>query len=343
VSTGPIRVALLGYGYAARTFHAPLISAVPGLCLRLVGSSRATEVHADLPGLPVLPLEDALRHPEVDLVVVATPNHTHAGLVRAALEAGKHVVVDKPFTVTLAEARELALLAQDCGRLLSVFHNRRWDADFLAARQLLRDGRLGEILHLESHFDRFRPQVRERWREQPGSGTGLWYDLGPHLVDQALCLFGLPQRVSAQFACQRAGASVEDWAHVLLDYGRLQVVLLASMLAAGGAPRFLMHGTRGSWTKQGLDPQEAQLLAGLRPGMVGWGVDTQASLVHDEHGKQHSLELPAGDQSRYYRELAEAILGRAPNPVTPAQAVSVMAVMEAARDAAISGSARPIG
>lgn len=337
MTRAPIRVALLGYGYAGRTFHAPLIGAVPGLQLRVIGSSRAQQVQAELGDIEVVPVQDAALHPEVDLVVIATPNDTHAPLARTALEAGKHVVVDKPFTVTLAEARELTALAEQRGRLLSVFHNRRWDADFLAAQRLVRDGTLGEILHFESHFDRFRPQVRDRWREQTGSGTGIWYDLGPHLVDQALCLFGLPQRVSAQFARQRPGATVDDWAHVVLDYGRLQVILHASMLAAGVGPRFVVHGTRGSWVKQGLDPQEAQLLAGLRPGMESWGVDTQASLLYNGRGETEPMALPIGDQAQYYRGLLAALCTDGPNPVAPAEVVAVMAVIDAAVRSALTG------
>ena len=181
-------VALIGYGYAGKTFHAPLIASVPGLRLAAVGSRDPAKVHADRPAVVVeRDAADLLAMP-IDLVVIATPNDTHFDLARRALAAGKHVVVDKPFTVTLAEARELAALAKQRGRILSVFHNRRWDGDFLTVRRLIASGALGDVAYFESHFDRYRPRVRARWREQPGGGGGLWYDLGPHLVDQALQL-----------------------------------------------------------------------------------------------------------------------------------------------------------
>ncbi|MBC7541100.1 MAG: oxidoreductase [Candidatus Sericytochromatia bacterium] len=278
----PIRVGLVGYGFAGKTFHAPVIAAVPGLRLAAVASRQWEQLSADLPDVAVVADPLALvTGADVDLVVIASPNETHLPLALAALRAGRHVVVDKPFTVTLAQARELAEAARAEGRILSVFQNRRWDSDFLGARQIVAAGRLGEIVHYESHFDRFRPDVRARWREQSGPGTGVWFDLGPHLVDQALCLFGLPKTVSARLARQRDGAQTDDWAHVVLDYGRLQVILHGSMLTAGNGPRFILHGTRGSWLKHGSDVQEDQLLAGMRPGDAGWGHDPVAGHCHD--------------------------------------------------------------
>lgn len=175
-----IRVGLIGYGYASKTFHAPLIAGTPGMMLAAVSSSDATKVHADWPSVPVVSEPKHLfNDPNIDLIVIPTPNDTHFPLAKAALEAGKHVIVDKPFTVTLSQARELDALAKGLGRLLSVFHNRRWDSDFLTVKTLLSEGTLGEILFFESHFDRFRPQVRNRWREQAGPGSGIWYDLAP--------------------------------------------------------------------------------------------------------------------------------------------------------------------
>lgn len=333
------RVALIGYGYAGKTFHTPLIAATPRLALTLVASSDAGKVHADLPDVEVVadPLR-AIGDERIDLVVVATPNDSHAPLARAALEAGRHVVVDKPFTATLAEARELAALATQQQRLLSVFHNRRWDSDFLGVRQVIDDDLIGAVTHFESHFDRFRPQVRKRWREQAGAGSGLWFDLGPHLVDQALQLFGLPDRVTASFATQREDAQTEDWAHVVLDYGARRVLLHGSMLAAGGSARFTVHGNRGSLVKPGMDPQEVQLLRELRPGDADWGVDDDALLLYDgSDAPPRRLPTPPGDQGRYYSAIRDALAGHGDNPVTPLQAVAVMAVLETATKAAHSG------
>ncbi|MEI2454926.1 MULTISPECIES: oxidoreductase [Lysobacter] len=338
----PIRVALIGYGFAGQTFHAPLISATPGLRLELVGSRDPAKVAHGLAarGLPpVAVVEDpfaAATDPRAELVVIATPNASHAPLARAALDAGKHVVIDKPFALDLRQARELSALAQQRGRLLSVFQNRRWDSDFLAVRGLIQDGRLGEVLHFESHIDRYRPQVRERWREQAGAGSGLWWDLGPHLVDQVLLVFGLPHRVSASLAVQRDGAQVADWAHVVLEYGRRRAILHASMLVAGGSARFTVHGQRGSAVKTLADRQEAQLLAGMRPGALEWGRDEDPLIVYDDAGT-HRLPAPAGDQGRYYAGIRDAVLGRGANPVTPAQALAVMAVLETAEAAAAHG------
>jgi predicted dehydrogenase len=326
----PVRTALIGYGFAGRTFHAPLIRAVPGLSLDVVASSDAARVHVDLPGVAVI--DDPLRaaaDPRVELVVIASPNGSHASLARAALTAGKHVVVDKPLTPSLHEARELAALARTHGRLLSVFQNRRWDSDFLAVRAAIEDGRVGEVMHFESRIERFRPEVRARWREQCGPGNGLWWDLGPHLVDQALQLFGRPDTVQANFAAQRDGAATDDWAHVVLGFGARRAVLHAGMLAAGGGARFVVHGTRGSVIKRKADPQEAQSIAGVRPGDAQWGMDTDDLEWHDASGAVHALATPRGDQSRYYAAIADALHGVGENPVTPAQALDVMAVLEA--------------
>ena len=335
-----VRVALVGYGYAGKLFHAALVDATPGLQLSVVGSNRPDAVHADRPNVLVCTPEAAVTHADVDLVVIAAPNDRHAPLAEAALRAGKHVVVDKPFTTTLAEARHLARVARETGRLLSVFQNRRWDSDFLAVQAVLAGGAIGEAMHVEAHFDRYRPQVRARWREQAGQGTGIWFDLGPHLIDQALLLLGLPDAVSASFARQRPGAETPDWAHVVLHVGERRAILHASMLVAGGAPRWIVHGTRGSFIKRRMDQQEAQLLAGMEPGAAGWGADDDAGVLIDgATSAATEVATPAGDQRTYYAAMRDAILGRCANPVPPAQAVAVMAVLEAAVAAAETGTA----
>ncbi|MBZ4416931.1 oxidoreductase [Myxococcus sp. RHSTA-1-4] len=338
----PVRVALLGFGFAGRTFHAPLIQAVGGMEVRVVASSQPEAVRALLPGAAVVASAvEAATHPDVDLVVIATPNASHAPLAEAALRAGRHVVVDKPFTVTLAEARALRALAQEQGRVLSVFHNRRWDSDFLALQRVISEGLLGHVTHLESRFDRFRPEVRQRWREQALPGAGIWQDLGPHLVDQALQLFGLPDKVTAMLARHRDGAQVDDWCQVTLVYPRRHVVLQASMLVSGGMPRFAAHGTKGSWLKYGMDSQEEQLRAGKRPGAAGWGEDpSPGMLLTGGSGNGTPTVAPPGDYRRYYSALRDALEGGEANPVTPSQALAVVSVMEAAVRAAESGCAQ---
>ncbi len=246
-----IGVALIGYGYAGKTFHAPLIEACPELALRRVVSRDAAKVHADLPHVQVVAsVDQALSDDQIELVVIASPNDSHFPIAQAALTAGKAVVVDKPFTLTLAEAEALVALAAEQGRLLSVFHNRRWDSDFLTLRQLLATGRLGPVHRIQSRFDRYRPEVRQRWREQAGAGSGLWFDLAPHLLDQALQLFGPPARLWADIRTVRAGAETDDEFLAILDYGRLRVELGASMLSPQPAPRWQVTAAAGHYRKQ---------------------------------------------------------------------------------------------
>lgn len=327
----PIGVALVGYGYAGKTFHAPLIAAAQGLRLQTVVSSRAEAVTADWPQLRVVAgLEAALADPEVGLVVIAAPNDRHAPLARQALEAGRAVVVDKPFTLTAAEARDLTDVAEARGVLLSVFHNRRWDADFLTLQALIAEGRLGRIVRFESHFDRYRPQVRDRWREADTPGAGVWYDLGPHLIDQALVLFGRPQAITADLAIVRAGGQATDYAHAVLRYDGFRAILHADMLSAAPDLRFAVQGERAAWLKEGLDPQEDQLKATGRAGGAGWGVDSRPGVLIDgDTGQRTPASGPAGDYRRYYDGIASALVGQGPNPVPADQAAAVMEVLEA--------------
>ena len=324
-------VALIGFGYAGRVFHAPLIAATSGLTLAVVASRQAASVRSTYPDAEVVPDPlAAVGHPNVEIVVIATPNDTHAPLAEAALRAGKHVVVDKPFTITLAEARALIGVAAQAGRHLSVFQNRRWDSDFLGIRRELAAGRVGEVVELRSEFSRFRPEVRDRWRERPGPGSGMWYDLGPHLIDQTLVLFGPPETVRADLEVQRSSGSTVDWFHVVLGYGRGRVILESSMLAADSATRFLVRGTGGSLTKRGGDPQETQLKAGQKPGSPGWGHDPDPLLLMTAEGETPTeIAPPAGDWRGYYAAIRDAVRGERQPPVTPAQATTVMSIIEA--------------
>ena len=341
----PLRVGLIGYGYVGRTFHAPLISSVPGFDLTTVASSRPAAVLADLPGVEVIadPLTVA-TDPNLDLIVIASPNESHYPLTAAALRAGKHVVCDKPFTLTLAEAESLAAIAEEHGRLLSVFHNRRWDSEVLATRAVIASGILGEISLLEIHMDRFRPAVRQRWRESAGPGAGLWFDLGPHLIDQALHQFGLPETITANLAIQRAGGETDDWAHVVLTFGTTRVILNATLLAAGGgSPRTVVHGTLGSWSKFGGDLQESRLQAGMRPDAPGFGDDPIPGLLYRSPGTPpEPTPAPDANQRDFYVAIHEALRGRGPNPVPTREAVAVMAVLETSFESARRGLTLPL-
>lgn len=333
-----LRTLLVGYGYAGKTFHAPLLRSTTGLKLTHVASSQATQVKQQL-GFDVTVLADypaAVQLADIDLVVIASPNDSHAPLAELALRAGKHVVVDKPFALTYKEAKALTALAAQQQRLLSVFHNRRFDADFLSLQHLLNSGQLGRVAHVESRFDRFRPQVRQRWREQAGPGAGLWYDLGPHLLDQSLVLFGLPLSVTASLKTVRPAATATDWFSVLLDYGHFSVTLGASMLAAAPSPRFTLQAQLGNWQKFGLDIQEDQLKQGLTPADTGWGIDPQPGLLYQaEHVTPYSAAV--GCYQHYYAAIVAAINGSGTNPVPPEQACNVMWLLELAEQSAALG------
>lgn len=325
-------VALMGYGYAGKTFHAPLIAGTSNFRLHSVLSRDEEKVKNDYKAVQVhANPDDIFNDAKVDLVVIATPNDTHFDLARRALLKGKHVVVDKPFTTSADEASQLIEIANREKLVLSVFHNRRWDADFLTIRKLSAENRLGDIMHFESHFDRFRPVVQQRWREQAGAGTGIWFDLGSHLIDQALLLFGPPQAIQADLEIQRPGGTATDYFHAVLHYGKRRAILHASALVAAESPRFTLHGTTGSFIKFGLDPQEAALKAGTDVHSASWGVDARPGTLTRYQSESTSTELietERGDYLAYYEGVGEAIrLGKA-NPVTAEQARLVMELLE---------------
>lgn len=334
-----INVGLVGYGFASQTFHAPLIQATEGLDLVAVSSSDSAKVEQALPTVAVESQALALcQRSDIDLIIIPTPNDTHFSIAKAALAAGKHVVIDKPFTVTLTEGKLLKKLADDKERLLSVFHNRRWDSDFLTVKALLEAGTLGRLVNFESHFDRFRPEVRDRWREKAAPGGGIWYDLGPHLLDQACELFGMPQAILLELGALRDGAKTDDDFLALLDYEGFRVTMAAGTLVADPTPRFRIHGTKGSFVKYGLDPQEERLKAGEVPSPQ-WGEDTQHGVLtlREGEGENATLvrsELPTlpGDYLAYYQGIAAAIRDKAPLPVNVDDALRSMVLLEAGLD-----------
>lgn len=338
-----LRAVLVGYGYVSRTFHAAYIDTLSEWTLHGVVSSRPDQVRQDYPDCRIYDdAQEAFADPDVDLVVIATPNETHCPLACAALEAGKHVLLEKPFALSVDEARKIIATAERAGRELCVFHNRRWDSDFLTIRAALDKGTIGHVRHFESTIDRFRPEVRDRWREGNGPGAGVLFDIGPHLIDQALQIFGLPELVYASVALQRDRALSDDWAHLVLEYGPTRVILQTGSLAAGAAVRFRVHGTGGSLIKQKSDPQEAQLRAGMRPGAPGWGEDTDRLQIFSNETTSHASDALRGDQRILYRALANTLKGLGPNPVRPIEALGVMAVMEAAARSAEERRAIPL-
>lgn len=321
-------VGLIGYGLGGRAFHAPYVVATPGLALRGIVSRDPAKVHADLPAAPVVPdVATLLADPGIDLVIVSSPDALHAEHALAALAAGKHVLVDKPFATSLGDARRLITASERAGRLLTVFHNRRWDADFLTLRALLAEDRLGAVATFESHFDRWRPAAAATWKEARAGGS--WFDLGPHLVDQALVLFGRPLGITADIATLRAGAPAPDYFHVTLRYPDKRVLLHSSKIVADHRLRFAVHGTRGSWIKQGIDPQEAATVGGRAPGGEDWGLDHDDGLLTDATGAVQRIPTLRGDYRRFWSALVDALRGTGPNPVPPHEALAVMEVLDA--------------
>ncbi len=338
-----IRVGLIGYGLAGASFHAPLIGAVPGLRLTSIATSRGAAVARDWPEATVVADAEALlADPAIDLVVIATPDHSHAPLAQAALNAGKHVVIDKPFVTDPADGAALIVLAEAHGLMLSAFHNRRWDADFLTVRKVLAGGVLGGIASAELRWDRFRPAIKPGWRET--EGAGLLNDLGPHLLDQAVQLFGAPDGVSADLATQRAAATTEDYFEITLFYGQRRVTVSAATLVAQPRPRFALYGTGGSFVKHGIDPQEAVLRAGLPPTSPGFGEDVPDAYgtLTAADGTTRSEPSVRGDWRRYYEGVVAAISVGAAAPVPAREAQAVMELIALARRSAAEGQRLPL-
>ncbi|KVR68902.1 oxidoreductase [Burkholderia ubonensis] len=340
-----LRIGLMGFGFAGATFHAPVIAASGRMQVAAIATGQPDRARAAYPDARlVADLDALLALDDIECVVIATPNDTHFPLARQVLDAGRHVVVDKPVTLTSDEALALARLANARSRVFAPFHNRRWDGDFLTVRRIVESGELGRITYVTSHFDRFRPQVRVRWREEAARGGGLLLDLGPHLIDQALALFGLPDTVSATVKTRRDNGSAPDFVHVQLGYPDKDVALHASALSAIEPARFTLHGTRGSYQKFGLDTQEDQLKAGLTPDDVEFGGGNPPGVLRVLDGDVET-ERPVptldGQYAEFYRALAASIREGAPFPVTPQDAVDVMTIIELAAQSEHEGRRLP--
>ena len=341
-----IRVGLIGYGLAGAAFHAPLIRATEGVELSAIVTrdpGRRREAAIAHPDARLLESVDALWKiaADLDLVVVATPNRTHDPLARAALALGLHVVVDKPFTVTAAEGRALIAEAQRYGRMLSVYHNRRWDGDFITLQRLLREGQLGEPLRFESRFERWRPVPKGGWRDDPApeQGGGILYDLGPHVIDQALVLFGPVTHVYAELDRRRPGIQVDDDVFVALTHASgVRSQLFISAVAAIPGPRLRMLGSRAAYVKYGADPQEAALRSSGKLHQSGWSDDPNDAWGRlGAGGAVESIATDAGGYQRFYEGVVAALRDGAPPPVDPADAVAGLEIIEAARRSASEG------
>ncbi len=345
----PISTALLSYGLSGRVFHAPLLNVHPDFEVSKIwrrprpGGRSNADILGKYPDVQVVEtMSEILEDPAIELVIVNTPEPTHFEFVHAALSAGKHVVVEKAFTPTVAEADKLIALAKEKGLLLSVYHNRRWDSDFQTVKKVVEDGYLGEVLEYEAHYDRFRPEKKQGWKEEQKPGTGILYNLGSHLIDQALQLFGWPEAVFADLRKQRAGVTVPDQFDLMLRYPDRKAFLRASYLVRIPEPRYRLRGRKGTFMKYGLDPQEDDLNAGKLPLSPDWGTEAEADWGTlsctlnglDFEGRITSLQ---GNYLHFYAGMYQAIRNGQPLPVTAKEARDVIAIIEAAVKSSESG------
>ncbi len=328
----PVTTALLSYGMSGEVFHAPLLASLPEFRLAAIVQRKGDKAKTHFPDVRVCrTVEEVVDDPEVELVVVNTPNETHVDFAASALEAGKHVVVEKPFTVTSEEAERLISIAERKGVVLTVFQNRRWDGDFLTVQQVVRDGVLGKIVEFEAHYDRFRNYIEPNtWKEEDRPGTGILYNLGSHMLDQALVLFGMPQSVDARLGIQRPGGKVSDFYDIRMEYPTHLTIIKSSYLVKADLPRYIIHGTNGSFVKYGLDPQEQALKDKTDPRSAGWGAEAEASWgTLTTTTEVRRIQTQPGNYATFYRNVHAAIRKDAALAVTAQEGARVIQLIEA--------------
>ena len=337
-----IKTGIASFGLSGQVFHAPFLDVHEGFELSVIAERSNNLARGAYPGVQVVRSFDDLLATDIELVVVNTPGQTHADYCRQALEAGKHVVVEKPFVPTSAEAQALIRLAEETGLLLTVFQNRRFDGDFLTVKQILQSGELGRIVEFQSAFQRYRPDMaaaRAPWREEPLPGNGITYDLCSHLSDQALALFGRPDGVWATLASQRDGSRVDDYSLMQLLYPNLTVTLRAGMIIREEGPRFAVHGTKGSYVKYGLDPQEDLLRSGkATPSRQAWAAESEAEwgILNTDAGRRKYPTVP-GNYLGYYDAVYGALRDGGPTPVSHEEMLTDIRMLEAAFESHRSG------
>lgn len=328
---------IASFGMSGKVFHAPLLTNHEGFHLKTIVERSINQAQQWYPDVQISKsFDDLLHDSEIELVIVNTPDHTHAELAHKALMAGKHVVVEKPFTLHASECEDLLNLAIRKNKILSVFQNRRWDGDFLTVQKIIKNELLGKLVEYEAHFDRFRNYIQPNtWKEDSSTGTGTLYNLGSHLIDQALVLFGMPDSVSADIRTLRPEGKVDDFFEVLLNYPEIRVALKASYLVRELGPRYGLHGTHGSFLKYGIDPQEDALKKGESPLNVDWGnesADMWGTLNADKRGLHYvgKVQTIPGNYMAFYDNIFEAIVNDKELAVKPEEAINVISVIEAA-------------
>ena len=334
-----LNVALVGFGLSGRYLQAPFFLANPNFNLKTIVSASQNP-QAVYPTVQVArSLDEVLADTEIDLVSIASPNSTHYSHARQCLLAGKNVLVEKPFTSTVAEAEELILLAKKQGKVISIFQNRRFDSDFMTVKKVIETKLLGELLSFEIHFDRHKPILNaKKWKEETGPGSGIIYDLGSHIIDQTIVLFGKPNSVSGETFTQREGSEIDDAFNIRLDYGKLKVLLKSSLLVREEGPRYILHGTKGSFVKYGLDVQEDHLKAGLMPLIAGFGVESAEKwgILNTEINGQNfrgTIETEVGNWNFLFQNLYEAITEGKELLIQPEQIVEQIKIIEAVKGA----------
>lgn len=327
-----IQTALIGYGFSGSTFHAPFLKAMDEFETSAVLSSKKEEVKLNFPHANITDdFQAILQDADIELVVITTPNTMHFGMAKQAIQAGKHVIVEKPMVLYAQEAEELVKLADQQGVMLSVYQNRRWDGDFLTVKKLMDEGMLGEVITYEAHFDRFMPVVPDGWRERNEPGAGTLYDLGSHLLDQVQFLFGMPDSLTADIEKQRPGAQTDDYFHLILTYGIKRVILHSSMLAFEQRPKYKVHGSKGTFIKMGEDEQEKELLEGKLPTGKDLGMDRIDcyGTLYTEAGEEKVVTLP-GDYKAYYEGIYRCIRENDLCPVPGKDSIRTIRLIEAA-------------
>ena len=332
----PISTGLLSYGMSGLVFHGPLIKVHAGFSLSTIVQRKSSTPPSLFPTAKIVQrVEEVIQDPSIELVVVNTPNATHYDFATQALNAGKHVIVEKPFTVTTKEANDLIALAKDKKKVLTVFQSRRWDGDFLTVKRVIENKFVGKMVEFEAHYDRFRNYIEPNtWKEEKANGTGILYNLGSHMLDQVLVLFGMPSEVDARIGIQRPGGQVDDYYDIRLQYNSFHAIVKSSYLVREQGPRYMVHGTEGSFIKYGSDLQEQALKDGGIPGSPGWAMEnkefwgklnTSIEGVHIEG----NVETTAGNYPGFYKNVYEAIRENKPLEVKPQEARDVIKLIEA--------------
>lgn len=327
-------VAILGFGLSGRYLQAPFFLANPNFRLKTIVSNNQNPQDIYMGVQKATSLDAVLADPEIDLVSVASPNETHFEYTQRCLQAGKHVLVEKPFTATAGEAATLVSMAKDLGKHLFVFQNRRWDSDFLTIQKVVAEGLIGDILSYEAHFNRYKPVLNpKKWKEVTAPGNGILYDLGSHILDQTIVLFGKPNAVWGETFTQREGSEIDDAFDVKLDYGKIKVTLKSSLLVREDTPRYIIQGTKGSFVKYGIDVQEDHLKAGIMPGMPGFGIEPESNwaTLNTDVGSLHvrgRVETLPGDWSPLFQNMYEVIERGATPAIDMEDIVEQIRIME---------------